>query len=580
VLGQDEQATYLKAKDYFNRGEYAFAIEYFGQLSKEDSDNAFKTYASFYYALASYKDGQLGTAKSMWLQIAERNKKWKSIRDVYYWLSVAYFDESSWSNAVLYARKSKLPEAESLVENRLSQVTDVSELETLHYQFPDDKNIGNLLADKLLQVSISSRNVTLIKSLVDKFDLNKNKYLNNNIGESKKKGQYKVAILLPFMFDGLEKPYRTMRNKFVMDLYHGIEEAAQTLNEDKQNIKLYAYDTRRDSLETTKLLSKEELKSMDLIIGPLFPIPNKLVSDFSYKNKINTINPLSSSSETIANNPYSFLFKSSVETNALVAAQLAIDSIKNKNAMVFYENNLKDSINAYCYAQRIQEEGFEVLRIEGLADSTVNTTFNLLTEKYEIEYSEEEAELIKEREPSRIIKERKSIHEKDVMEYYEEFFKIAPDSIGHIYVASSKVLFASNYISAIEIRGDSTQIIGNGAWRNSETVTFEEMERLGIYFVDPNLINYHNSEYETFQKMYLKKYKKSPSMNSALGYELMSYIGYMLIKYGNYFQTGHIEEGYKKGKIFQGFEYGLYNSNQHVPITKLMNSKLVIVNSK
>lgn len=578
--GQSHEENYLKAKDYFKRGEYTFAIEYFRNLAKEDSDNKFKAYASFYYGLASYKDGQLNAAKSMWLQMTEKNKKWKSIRDVYYWLSVVYFDESSWSNAILYAKKSKLPEAETLIENRLNQLPDVSQLEKLHYQFPDDKNVAVVLANNLLLVPISTRNITLLGNLIDKFDLDSNRYLNNNIGESQKKDKYKVAVLLPFMFEGLNKPNRTVRNKFVMDLYHGIEEAVSELNIEKTVIELYAYDTRMDSLQTTNLLLKQELKSMDLIIGPLFPIPNSLVSDFSFKNKINVINPLSTSSETVGNNPYSFLFKSSVETNALVAAQLAIDSIENKNAMVFYENNAKDSVNAYTYAQRIQEEGFEVLLLQGLADSTVNTTFKLLTEKYEIQYKPEEAEAIRSAAPDRIIKERKSIHEKDVIEYYEEFFKIAPDSIGHIYVSSSKVLFASNYISAIEIRADSTQIIGNGAWKNSETLTFEEMERLGIYFVDPGLINYHNNAYEKFQNMYLKKYKKSPSVNSSVGYELMSYVGFMLNKYGHYFQTGHIKEGYRKGEFFQGLEYGQYNSNQYVPITKLVDSKLIIVNSK
>ena len=104
----------------------------------------------------------------------------------------------------------------------------------------------------------------------------------------------------------------------------------------------------------------------------------------------------------------------------------------------------------------------------------------MLTEKYEVIYSKGQIDSLETLDEVHFIKERKSTEKKGEIEYYEEFFTIAPDSIGHIYVASSEALFASNFISVLSIRNDSTPIIGRGNWRKFETLTFEEMERLGF----------------------------------------------------------------------------------------------------
>ena len=89
---QSEQSNYLKAKEYFDQGEYVFAMYYFRKLASTNQKLAFKDYASFYYALSAYKNGDISLAKSMWLQMATKNKKWENIDDVYYWLAQVYFE--------------------------------------------------------------------------------------------------------------------------------------------------------------------------------------------------------------------------------------------------------------------------------------------------------------------------------------------------------------------------------------------------------------------------------------------------------------------------------------------------------
>jgi hypothetical protein len=72
-------------------------------------------------------------------------------------------------------------------------------------------------------------------------------------------------------------------------------------------------------------------------------------------------------------------------------------------------------------------------------------------------------------------------------------------------------------------------------------------------------------------------YKEDPSMNNMLGYELMMYTGMMLNKYGNYFQNGTLLEGFVPGKLFYGIDYNISNSNQVVPITRIVDSEIKLV---
>ena len=576
-MAQNAQEDYLKAKEFFNNGEYSFASEYFKKVARENGP--LREYASFYFALSSYKNGQLGLARSMWLQMESKYPRWNRMEEVRYWLSKVYMEEGAYDKGLVYAKQLGKEIETSLIAECLSGLDSLSQLKALYHQFPGEKLIGTALADSMVSQPLSQRNFPELFQIVQKFDLDRAHYGLPEIGSSEIKEEYRVAVLLPFFFDGMDNAIRTARNKGIMDLYFGIEEAVKVLNEKSDSkIRLYPYDTKKNADTTRVIFEKEEMKSMDLFIGPLFPEPSEIALDFSYNQKINIINPLSTNSSLIQFNPYSFIFRPTTETQALVAAEMLRDSLENKYAMIFYENNEKDSLSAYTYAQRIQEYGYEVLLNVGVVDTTVRAQFDMLTEKYELIYTEQQKDSVLLIDEDRIIKERKSIEEKDQIELYEEFFTIAPDSIGHIYVASSRPLFASNFISAVEIRNDSTLIIGRGNWKSFETVTFEELERLGVLLVDPQYVDIHDDTFQNFRKKFINTYRYVPSLNTQLCYEMMMYFGSMLKKYGTYFQNGTNQEGFVPGLLFQGTDFTFSNSNQYVPITKFKNSKTVIIN--
>ncbi|WP_420579848.1 hypothetical protein [Reichenbachiella sp.] len=583
VNAQDDQSDFLKAKQYFSEGNYAFAMDYFRRLAGNNQTHAFKDYAAYYYGLSAYRNGDTTNAKAMWLQMDERNDDWKQIKEVRHYLAEIYFAEENYEQGVYFAKKAGLDDSKALMKQSLVKVDSLPLLQELNDQFPSDEIIAKITADKINDQQMSDRDFQLLNRLVNQFNLDKSVYGLPEIGESEMKESYNIAVLLPFMFEDLSYTARVERNKFVMELYAGMLMATDSLNLDGKYLNIFPYDTKRNTDITEAIFEKPEMKSMDLIVGPLFPGPSKVANNFSFENQINMINPLISNSESIQNNPFAFLFKADTETQALAAAQLAIDSVTNKYAMIFYENNERDSLSAYIYSQRIQEAGFEVLINAAVVDTTVRQAYDLLTEKYEVGYSEDQVDSVMSTilpGDDRFIKERKSSITKDSIEYYEEFFTLAPDSIGHIYVASSKALFASNFISALSIRDDSTKLIGRGDWKEFPTLTLEEMQRLGIYFIDPEFVDLNNPRFKSFRKTYLESYKAEPSFNAMIGYEMMYYVGNMLKEFGHYFQKGNPEVGFVKGQLLQGTEFNFRNSNQYVPITILSDSKQKIVNPK
>lgn len=583
VKAQNDQSDFLKAKQYFSEENYTFAMDYFRRLAGNNQTHAFKDYAAYYYGLSAYRNGDTTNAKAMWLQMDERNGDWKQIKEVRHFLAEIYFTERNYPQGVYFAKKAGLTESKALMKQELLKADSLAILEDLNEQFPGDEIIAKITADKINDQKMSDRNFQLLNRLVNQFDLDKSTYGLPEIGESELKDSYNIAVLLPFMFEDLSYTARTERNKFVMELYAGMLMAADSLNMDQKYLNVFPYDTKRNAEITEAIFDQPEMKSMDLVVGPLFPGPSQVANDFSFENQINMINPLISNSNAIQNNPFAFLFKADTETQALAAAQLAIDSVKNKYAMIFYENNERDSLSAYTYSQRIQEAGFEVLINAAVVDTTVRQAYDLLTEKYEVGYTEEQVDSVKAMilpGEERFVKERKSTITKDSIEYYEEFFTLAPDSIGHVYVASSKALFASNFISALSIRADSTKLIGRGNWKEFPTLTLEEMERLGIYFVDPEFVDLKNPVFRSFRQSYLKVYKTEPSFNAIIGYEMMFYVGSMLKDYGHYFQKGNPDVGFLKGQLLQGVEFNFRNSNQYVPITILSDSKQKVVNPK
>ncbi len=181
-----------------------------------------------------------------------------------------------------------------------------------------------------------------------------------------------------------------------MDMYQGMLMAAEDLTKRGEPVNIFPYDTKRKASATKKILENKGFENTDLIIGPLYPEPNALVDQYSVANRINKFNPISSNSDVVGENPFSFLMRPSYETMAVKCAEFAVAENKNPYAMIFYEQSARDSVFAAIYKQQLEEAGFEVVLFREITKDNSRQLLDTLWAQYDQYLTQEEADSIQE----------------------------------------------------------------------------------------------------------------------------------------------------------------------------------------
>ncbi|MEP0369222.1 MAG: tetratricopeptide repeat protein [Cyclobacteriaceae bacterium] len=609
LVAQNAQGEYLEAKRLFSQGQYTSAKGSFGALTE---DPYFGSYASFYYALSSYHQGDIDRAIDMWTQILSKYPEWSNKNEVYFWLAYANLEKANYNagvaNAQKLSKRTKSAELEQQMYDLFLTSLGLDTLAQLYQRNNTNKNLALIYGRRLMMQPYEERDFDLINRLNAKWNFDEDNFRLEELPVIKK-DKYDVAVMLPFMYDenNLES---VIQNDLVMQLYQGMLFASNDLMKQGVNLNLIPVDTRRSAETTEQWLQNLSPSFVDLIVGPLYPGPVSATKVFSQTNKINMINPLSSNSDVISGNQYAFLFEPTYESMAARLAEYADTTFTgNKNAMIFYEDNLRDSIFAGTYKQKIEEAGFNVVWFQSLTKENAKGVLDTLIAEYETYYTRAEADSIMELNlPKRYVKERRvrkdeldrikrynegrtewdslyylpvSINEdgKEVT-YYENFLYIKPDSVSHILGATRKNFLANNLISAVETMGDSTELLGFGEWLDFTMLSFSQLQRIGVSMVYPDYIDRTNSTLILLENRIKRTYKTMPSKYHLQGYELVMQFGRLMGQHGVYFQNGIRSGQYLKGEVFQGMKFGSANDNQVVPVVKFENAELEIVNKE
>ncbi len=110
---------------------------------------------------------------------------------------------------------------------------------------------------------------------------------------------YKIAVMIPFGLDEIpddEQLYKGRDSKFLsfnfIQYYEGMLLAVDRLEGKGINAELYFYDVGKSESDAYEVLD-DNLRTMDLIVGPIYNAPFKIVSNFAQQYGIKLINPLS-----------------------------------------------------------------------------------------------------------------------------------------------------------------------------------------------------------------------------------------------------------------------------------------------
>ena len=554
AFGQDFKRQYRDAKDLFLRENYTQAMDAFKPLIAYDQFNPYSEYASYYYGLCAFKLGFGKVGKDIFLQIRKLYPSWDQIDEVNYLLARIYFDQRDYFQAMLILKDirnlSVALDVTPMKRFYLSQITDVETLRMMMEEYPNEIEAGRAMAKAITLQPLPERDFALFDEIIAKFYFNREDFISDTTLISRKKDRYNISLLLPFLANTLDPAPVKKRNQFVLDLYEGMKMAADTLEKQGTFLDLRAYDTERSAEITRNLLELDELKGSDLIVGPLFQEQAKQVLEFSQKNRINVINPVSNNSEFLGKNPFALLYQPSHETLGIRSAEILAAQVKNKYCIVYFSDSPRDSVKAFSFMRKAIELGMKIVYAEEISKETSGKIFSTLATATE----------------------------------YDEFknptqFTIKRDSIGSIYVATDDPVIFTKVISGVETRGDSVLIVGNENWiaEENSSLDYSVFERLHILLEAPNFTPAHDRAYLDFKKRYIRKHGVIPSDYARLGYDFMLFAGRALQQYGVYFQTGLTQETETRGRPAPRYDYRNARDNQRVPYVYFHSGQLVRV---
>ncbi len=562
LSAQDPNRQYKNAKDFFNERKYNLAMESFKPLLTYDKANPYSEYASFYYAQSAMRLNYLAVAKEMLVQIKRVYPSWDQMNEVNYWLAKIYFDQREYFQGMLILKDVKqedyieTKEISRLKRHYLSQITDPEILTMMWEEYPQDPDVGKSLARAISGQPYAQQDRVMLDSVIHQFALAPEHYVSASSLPPVFKDQYTVSVLFPFLAATLEPSPNKKQNQLVLDLYEGMRMANDTLRSKGIRVNLLTYDTERNLVDPQwskevikKLLERDEFKNTDLIVGPLFREGDRLVQQFSEKNMVNMINPVSSNLAYVGQNPYGMLYQPSPETTGARTAELLARRIKNKNCMVFYGENSKDSVLAANFSARATELGLNIVWSEQFRKETASRIITILASPTEFD-------------------EFKNAKQ----------FKLKLDSIGSIFVASDDPLIYTKVISSVETRGDSVVLVGSEVWLDNPSVDLTKYERLHIMLAAPNYTALTQQSYIAFKKRYIKTHGSFPEeyMNySKLGYDFMMFVGQAMKKHGVYFQEGLSSGEFMPGWLSKGYRISPRRDNQEVQFVYFRNGELI-----
>lgn len=551
---QDFKKSYRKAKELFQNGKYSEAMDAFNALTVYDKNNPYTEYAQFFYGLSAQRLGFYTVAKNQWVQLRRSYPQWTQIDEVNYWLATLYFQQGEPFQAMktLHAIQdnSFRSSLDSLKLASLTKIEDVELLKMLLEDNPADTEVSRALAMAIGKKGLPNRDLSLLDSLALANNWSREDFIVIPPSRLQLKDRYRVSLLLPFRVATLDPTPERKKNQAVLDLYQGMKLAVDSLGRAGVTIDLEAYDTDRNIETTKQILSLPELKSSDLIIGPLFADESKSVQDFSKERQINlVVNPVSSNSDFVKDNTNAFLFQPTHETIGLKSAEWMAAHLKKKNCMVYYSDSPKDSVMAFNFIKKALSLGIDVVYAEEVRKETSARILETLAKA--TQYDEW-------KNPTQ--------------------FKLKKDSLGGIFVASDNPLIFTKVVNSVETRGDSILVVGQESWLEDNALDYIKLERNNVALASPNHVGAASPVYQRFRKLFIDRHGILPSENARKGFEAMFVIGQAMKQYGRYFQDGLVAHGRPfGGMLTNGYLLQPTHDNGLVPFVTFKRGVLTAI---
>lgn len=294
------------------------------------------------------------------------------------------------------------------------------------------------------------------------------------------KDRYKIAVIVPFFLEH-GKGYSEYISDVATQFYMGSTLAIDTLKELGLNADIQYYDSKRDSATVMKILNTPGFENTDLVIGPFFPITQKLVSEYCKENAIRMVTPVSSETSLLEGNR---LVYSAVPSSITLMEQLADYIAENHSSdrIIFVKPVKEEDMPLYeafrdAY-NRAESSGSKA----ALNETTVQGMKNFMTKSSDNVF----------------------IYPCENRHYAEKFFNEVS-------------------VSNFRAKKDGIIIYGTKKWVDFTGVHNSYKNDLNMRFSSPNFVDYYTDKMINMNKAYRALYKTDFSKMAIQGYDVMLY---------------------------------------------------------
>jgi len=543
ALAQSDAAErrYRNGVRLVQEGNYSQARAELAPLTQRRSGGV-APYAHYYVALADYREKKYNEARLMLRQLIERFPEWNKLEEAYYLLASASLEaglyEDGLEAATRVTQAALRPELAKLETLSYARITDLNRLKALHKAYPDNRSLALALIDLIQRTSSDRNDLALSDRLTNRFGVPAPAVRPAQDGATqtrperiRNRGYYNVGILFPFRLPELS-PDRTGRNnQDALDLYNGMKLAKAKLQAEGIAINLFAYDVDNDTTQVRDLINNASFQQNDLLYGPLYADPNRLMTQYAERSGIPLINPIATSSELVANQQLAFLAQPSLRQQASQTVAYARSLSPVRKVAIYYSTSRRDSSLAALYAEECKRLNFQITEIRKLTNEV--TAGVTLTE---------------------------------------------PSRPGHIFLAASDEKSGPRLLQVLTARRVVAPLIASASAFDLEKNTLSTFNRPDLYLLHPEYVDARRPEVQQFRQEYLNQRNLIPSVYAYQGYDMLLFFGRMLARNQGQLPARPVLKALQDDYLLAGFDYTLSNENAAVSIVKFSEGQFVKVN--
>ena len=290
--------------------------------------------------------------------------------------------------------------------------------------------------------------------------------------------------------------------KSFLNFYEGVLLAVDSLKNAGMNVELYTFDTEQKKEVIDSLLNLEKFKSLDLVIGPVFPDLQREVAAFAKENHIAFISPLSSAGNLEENNPY--YFKVNPEKKYFIQ--------KTTNYMIqkcFGKNIIFLKMGEYNYLQE-----------------------SAIIDKVKEKYRDPFYTYAKEEQPDF----HEYLYPLGGLDGLREIMRTDKQNVVFIsFRTEGQLSEAITNLNTMTKEGFNVTLVGLSDYQRYKSIQTEYFYNTNMNYLSSYFIDYKSSTVNGFIRKFRQNFSAEPDNFSFQGYDVAFYFMSALLKYGHDF---------------------------------------------